>query len=221
MANFFGNKVKTPLFKGLFVRVFEGTAEIDAKTGKKSWGLMAAIPAGADISNLTKAIEEVCKTAWGDKVGVVMKNKNFKHPVSTGDAQRRADDGEMYDGLAEDDIVLKLRHGSKAPGIVDRLARKIADENGATLVDKKNDVYDIFEANKVYSGCYFYASVVPMAFKHDDGGVGVSLRLENLQLVKQGESLGGSSGGGGRDASSDFGAIEGADSDDINSLLGV
>lgn len=219
--NTFSAKVKTPLFKGAFVRVFEDTAEIDKKTGKKSWGVVAILPAGTDISAINAAIRDAAEKQWGKKTEATLKSKNFKHPVKTGDEFRRREDAELYNGFSETDICFKIGSRSKAPGIVDRLARVIRTEDGATLIDKTNGVYDIVESNAVYSGCYFYASMTAMAYEHEDGGFGVSLLLENLQLVKQGESLGGSSGGGGRDASSDFGAIEGADSDDINSLLGV
>lgn len=220
--NTFSAKARTPLFKGAFVRVFEDTAEIDKKTGKKSWGLVAILPKGTDISGINAAVKDAAEKNWGKKTDLTMKHKNFKHPVKTGDEFRRRDDAELYTGFAEDDICFKIGSKSKAPGIVDRLTRKIADENGATLVDKKNDVYDIVESNKVYSGCYFLASFTAMAWEHEDGANGVSLLLENLQLVKQGPSLGGGgSGGGASDASADFGVVEGADSDDLDNLLGV
>jgi hypothetical protein len=220
--NTFSAKAKTPLFKGAFVRVFEDTAEIDKKTGKKSWGLVAILPKGSDISGVNAAIKDAAEKNWGPKTGLTMKHKNFKHPIKTGDEFRRREDGELYTGFAEDDICFKIGSKSKAPGIVDRLARIIASEDGATLVDKKNDVYDIVETNKVYSGCYFFATFTAMAWEHEDGANGVSLLLENLQLVKQGESLGGGgSGSGARDASSDFGIVEGADADDLSNLLGV
>jgi hypothetical protein len=220
--NTFSAKAKTPLFKGAFVRVFEDTAEIDKKTGKKSWGLVAILPKGTDISGINATIRDAAEKNWGKKTDLVMKHKNFRNPIKTGDEFRRREDAELYTGFAEDDICFKIGSKSKAPGIVDRLTRKIADENGATLIDKKNDVYDIVEANRVYSGCYFLASFTAMAYDiPEDGASGVTLLLENLQLVKQGPSLGGGGSGGASDASSDFGVVEGADSDDIANLLGV
>lgn len=221
--NTFSAKAKTPLFKGAFVRVFQPEIKIDSKTGEesRSWNLTAILPKGTDISSIEAAIKDAAEQNWGKQAAVTMKHKSFKHPIKSGDDFRSRKDGELYEGFAEDDICFKIASKSKAPGIVDRLTRKIADENGATLVDKKNDVYDIIESNRVYSGCYFLASFTAMAYDRADG-CGISLLLENLQLVKQGPSLGGGgSGGGASDASSDFGVVEGADSEDLDNLLGV
>jgi hypothetical protein len=215
--NTFSAKIKTPLFKAAFVRVFDHTAEV-AKDGKKSWSLVAILPKGTNISAIEGAVREAAEKNWGKKTDTVMKHKSFKNPIKVGDEYRRREDGELYSGFAEDDICFKIVTTSKTPGIVDRLARDIIDDEGTTLVDKKNGAYDVVPTNKVYSGCYFFASLAAMAYEREDGA-GVSLRLENLQLVKQGESLGG--GGGARDASSDFGVVEGADADDLNDLLGV
>jgi hypothetical protein len=219
--NTFSAKIKTPLFKAAFVRVFDHTAEVDKKTGKKSWGLVAILPKGTNISAIEGAVREAAEKNWGKKIDVIMKHKNFKNPMKTGDEFRSREDGELYNGFAEDDICFKIGSKSKKPGIVDRLARVIIDDEGTTLVDKKNDVYDVVPTNKVYSGCHFFATMTAMAFEHEDGAQGVTFLLENLQLVKQGESLGGGGGGGARDASSDFGVVEGADADDLNDLLGV
>jgi hypothetical protein len=104
---------------------------------------------------------------------------------------------------------------------VDRQVRRIADADGKTLVDRANGLYEVLEENASFSGCYFKATFTAMAYDRPDG-FGVSFKLENLQLVKQGERLG---GGGSAKAEDDFAGDtvqdDGTSGDDLANLLGA
>ncbi|WP_207479518.1 ssDNA-binding protein [Arenibaculum pallidiluteum] len=208
-------KVRTPLFRGAFVRVFEPEdVKNDDGTVSKVWSVTTILEKGADISAIKGAIAEAAKKLWGDKAAAMVGHAKFKNPIKDGREMANRE-GELYAGFEPGQITFKLSTKQRRPGLVDKLVRPIVDADGKTLVDEKNEVYEVIPSNAVHSGCYFYATLCAQAFDRSDG-FGVSLKLENLQLVKPGERLG---GGGAASAKDDFAPVEGTAGGDLADLL--
>ncbi len=212
----YSDKARTPLFRGAFVRVIEPE---DVKnqdgTTSKVWGLTAIWPKGTDMAPVKNAITQAAKKLWGDKAGTMLQHAKFKNPLKDGAAQVDRE-GNLYAGFEAGQTTAKLSTKLRRPGLVDRQVRQIADADGKTLVDKDLDLYETVEANAIFSGCWFFATFSAQAYDRSDG-FGVSLKLENLQLVKQDERLGGS---GASRPEDDFGVIDSGASDDLADLLG-
>lgn len=217
----YSEKHKTPIFRGAFVRIFDGE-ELKNNDGSTTtqWGLTAIFPDGTDITPLKKAMAEAAKKAWGDQAAAKLKHPKFRNPLKDG-SENVNKDGELYAGFEPGQTTCKIATKQRAPGIVDRQVRKIKAEDGTTVTDKANDLCDVIEDNAVYSGCWFRATFSAMAYDRSDG-FGVSFKLENLQLVKQDERLGG--GGGGAKAEDDFAddvvKDDGTTGGDLEDLLG-
>jgi hypothetical protein len=212
----YSDRISVPLFRGAFVRLFTPEdVENEDGTISKIWGVTAMYGPDVDIGPLKAAVVQAAKKLWGDKAATMIQNPKFKNPLKTG--RDMADrDGNLYTGFTADMNVIKFS-SKKKPGLVDRKVRAIVDEEGRTLVDEKNEVYQTFEANKVFSGCWFYATVSAQAYDTPKS-FGVSFKLDNVQLVKADERLG---GGGAPPAKNDFKPIEdAAGGDDLTDLLG-
>jgi hypothetical protein len=219
----YSEKYKTPVFRGAFVRVFDGEDIKDQNgqpTGKTQWGLTAIFEKGEDTGPLKAAMVDAAKKCWGSKAAEKIKHPKFRNPLKDGGDQVDKD-GNLYAGFEAGQTVCKIATKNQAPGIVDRQVRRIADAEGKTLVDKANGLYEVIEDNAVFSGCHFKATYSAMAYDRPDG-FGVSFKLENLQLVKQGERLG---GGGASKAEDDFAddvvQDDGTSGDDLTNLLGA
>lgn len=70
----------------------------------------------------------------------------------------------------------------------------------------------IMDADEIYSGAYYRASIRCFAWDHPTGGKGVSVALDNVMKVKDGEAFSGKT-----DAKTDF--AEFADDEDEDELL--
>lgn len=105
----------------------------------------------------------------------------LKKPIKDGDEEGRPEFAGCYSIQAT---------SNNKPGIVDAQLQPIMD------------------ANEIYSGAYYKASIRAYAWQHATGGSGVSIALDNVQKIKDGEAFSGRS-----DAADDF-AIE-ADSEDM------
>lgn len=134
------------------------------------------------------AIQEAAIKCWGNKWTTVMAGPKFRSPIKDG-ATQVSRDGEPYDGFKAGQTTFKLGTKQRKPGLVDRQARPIIDALGTTLTDKAKGVHEMIPENATYSGCWFYATFFALAYDRGDGR-GVSLKLENLQLVRQDERLG-------------------------------
>jgi len=185
----YSGKARTPLFRGAFVRIIDPEVNLDKDgTTSKAWSITAILPAGTDITQVNAAIDEAATKCWGSKAGAIMASRNFRKPIKDGETQCNRD-GLLYDGFAAGQITFKLTTRQQAPGIVDRFARPIKDAIGTTLVDKKSDTHEVIPENVIFSGCWFNATFCAHAYDRADGR-GVSLKLENLQLVRQDQRLG-------------------------------
>lgn len=70
----------------------------------------------------------------------------------------------------------------------------------------------IMDANEIYSGAYYRASIRAYAWDHPTGGKGVSIALDNVMKVKDGEAFSGKV-----DAADDFASfgVNGTDDSDM------
>lgn len=208
----YSDKYKTPVFRGAFVRVFDGEpitnqdgSPVKNKNGQPvvQWGLTAIFPQGTDTKPLKAAMVEAARKAWGDQAATKLKHPKFRHPLRDG-ADMVNKDGDLYEGFEAGQVVVKIATKNRKPGIVDAgrtgKVRPIVGADGTTLVDKDNDLREVVPDNEVFSGCWFKATVHAMAYDRSDG-FGISFKLENLQLVRQDERLG---GGGAARAEDDF-----------------
>lgn len=200
----YSDRVKTPIFRGAFVRLFTPEEVRNETTGEASqvWSLMAINASSADISVVKQAVVDAARKLWGDKAPQMVKNPKFKSPLKDGGAMVDRD-GNAYTGFTSGQQVFKLST-KRRPGVVDARVRPILDETGLTVVKKEPQVCEVIATNAVYSGCWFIASFSAQAYDRGDG-FGVSLKLENIQLVKQDERLG---GGGGASAENEFTTLE-------------
>lgn len=105
----------------------------------------------------------------------------MKSPVKDGDEEERPELSGCYSVQAT---------SNNKPGIVDAALNPIMD------------------ANEIYSGAYYRASIRAYAWDHPTGGKGVSIALDNIMKVKDGEAFSGRT-----DASADFADFTKEDAD--------
>jgi len=118
----------------------------------------------ANLSAMKKAATE----ALDEKFGAKMKDENFRKRLRS----PFRDQGEFsYDGYVPGCIFVRTSSNTK-PGVVD------------------SDVNDIIDPSDFYSGCYCRATVRAKAYEVD-GNVGVTFYLQNVQKLRDGESLSG------------------------------
>jgi hypothetical protein len=184
-----GNMV-TPLFRAAFVSLLQpkavGGKNADPNAEKK-YGITMIFPKGTDHSALKAAVMEAAKEKWGDKAEAIIRKQE-------GSDKRIFKDGsdmfEKYAGFEEGVAYLNASNKEK-PGLVGTQAATNGDPIGIT------------EENVFYSGCYAIASLRPYCWDNKFGK-GVSLSLQNVQMIAEGERL----GGGRSKASEDFEAVE-------------
>lgn len=127
--------------------------------------------------NKVKAAIEAAKSEsipkWGGKIPA-----NLKLPLRDADAEGRSDD-EAYKNS-----MFFNANSKQPPQIVDRHVQPILDQT------------------EVYSGCYGRISVTFFGY-NSNGNRGIGAGLGNVQLLKQGPSLGGRT-----NASDDFDSVE-------------
>lgn len=180
----------TPMFRGAYLAFFEARGVKNDANSKKKFSVAMLFPAGTNFDLLKKAISDVAKEKWGAKADDVLRKQQ------NSDKRIFKDQGESDAAGFEDGCIYLQASNEKKPGLVGRKA----GPDGKTLVE-------ITDPEAVWSGDYFLATIRPFAWEHPVGGKGVSLSLQNVQLLKKGDRL-----GGGRTSPSDeFEAMEGDD----------
>lgn len=183
----------TPMFRASFVALFEPKGIKGQPESKKRYSVVMLFPKDTDFEPLKKLIMQVATEKWADKAeGILRKQSNS-------DKRIFKDQGEMadrFDGF-EDGCIYLNAGNEKKPGLVGRKAGP-----DGTLIEITDE--DVFE-----SGDYAIASLRPFAWEHPVGGKGVSLSLNNVQMIKKGDRL----GGGRTKPSDDF---EAYDDDDLD-----
>lgn len=178
-----GVKVMTPPFRANWVFLFQPR---EAKeVGKKpQYSVTCLFKKGENLDALKKAANAAIVEAWGaDKAKWP---KELKLPFKDqGTATRTKDDGTEF-----------LPAGYEAGAIYFEAKSQIQP----TVVDSK--LNRIIDESEVYSGCYMRATVTFKAYDVS-GKKGITVYLQNLQKIKDGDSLAGRTR-----AEDEFSAIE-------------
>lgn len=188
--NGFGPKIVTPEFRGSFVRFFEPeTGQREDGSAYKRWGCTAIFAAGTSVAALKEGAMAAAKELWGDKAPQVLKHPKFKSPFADGGTMVNKE-GELYAGFEKGQVVVKISTEMQAPEVINAAKQPV------------------IEASECYSGAFYRASVVPMAYEHPKGGQGIAFKLQNVQKLRDGDRLG---GGGKAAATDEFEAVTTAD----------
>lgn len=170
--------ILTPEFRASFVFVF--TPQKAMKAGKPDkYSLTMLFPLGADLSSLKKAAAEAVQADFGSRLAdTTPVNPKLPDGLTKGQAFKARlkspfrDQGEKsYEGYVPGAISVAVTSKDR-PGIVDQ------------------DLNDIIEPSQFYSGAYARATVRVFTYEVE-GNVGVSFGLQNIQKLRDGESLAG------------------------------
>ncbi len=132
------------------------------------------------------AVERGIATKWHGK-----KPKNLGFTLRDGDEDQPGDGGEEFDNCYWMNVTCKTK-----PGVVGR------------------NLEPIMDPSEVYSGCYARVSINLFPYSAS-GNNGVSAGLNNVQFLRDGESLGGRSR-----AEDDFDELDDLDESDFDDLIG-
>ena len=175
-----GTRVVTGEVRASYVNVFK--PRMNDLSGKDEYSMTLLIPKSdkKTIADLKAAGAAAKEVKWGGKVP-----KGVKFPIHDGDGEKP--NGGDYGEECADHWVLNVRSNYK-PGVVDANVQPIMDQS------------------EFQSGDYCRVSL--NAFAYDNKRKGVGFGLNNIQVLRKGDPLGGHS-----DASSDFDTIEAANDD--------
>lgn len=162
-------KIYTPKFRVSFPNVFEARAV--GEEGKKKFSLNMLF----NMAELKKDPEQL--KLWNGLLQAVKDAARLewgdKVPPSLKSPFRDGKEKPDYDGYGEGIIFVNASSLSR-PGVVDRNMQRIIDPN------------------EFYAGCYARATVNTYAWKYM-GKAGVSIGLQNIQKLEDGEPFGGKS----------------------------
>jgi hypothetical protein len=195
MADEPSTSVKTPVCRLSFPTLFKPRAVEEG--GKLKYSATLIFDKEAQASAQFKAMKLACAVAvkkkWGDLTAD--KSAALHNPFIKAEKLKKP-----MSGVNPGDIIVRVSSEHK-PGLVDRRNNVVADET------------------TFYAGCYVLASLNAYAWSNKLKGDGVSLGLNNLQWVKNGEPLGGR-----MPASADFKPLddegEAAEGGDAEALFG-
>lgn len=169
-------KVVTGEVRFSYLTVFEPKAVAEGQTPKYSVSLLIPKSDKKTLMKIKNAVEAAKVAGQSSKFGGKIP-ANLKTPLRDGDTDRP--DDEVYAGH-----YFINANSSNKPGLVDA------------------DVNPIMDSTELYSGCYGRASVNFYAY-NTNGNRGIACGLNNLQKLREGETLGGASR-----AEDDFDAVE-------------
>lgn len=168
-------KVVTGEVRFSYLHVFEPHAIEEGQDKKYSVSLLIPKTDKKTLNAIKKAIE-AAKVAGAPKWGGKVPS-NLKMPLRDGDVDRP--DQEEYAGM-----YFVNANSTNKPGLVDA------------------NVQPILDSTELYSGCYGRASINFYAY-NVSGNKGIACGLNNIQKLRDGETLGGRSR-----AEDDFDAVE-------------
>jgi hypothetical protein len=168
-------KLITPEFTAAFVSVFQPKGMKGKDDSVKKYSVTMIFPKGQDFAPLEALILNVAKAKWGEKAAAILKKQ------ADGDKRLFKDGSTMVDsgfaGFIDGAVYIHASSSEKQkPGVVQKV-------DGA--------LHHIKDENDFYSGCKAIASISAYAWEHAIGGKGVSLSLNNIQKIADGERLGG------------------------------
>ena len=161
------DNILTPEFRASFTYVFVPQKAMEAGKPDK-YSVTMLFPKNADLSALKKAATDALQEKFGSRLADPVKGPALK-------ARLRSpfrDQGEKtYDGYVPGSIFVTATSKNK-PGLVDQ------------------NLQDIVDPSQFYSGVYARATLRAFAYEQA-GNVGVSFGLQNIQKLRDGESLSG------------------------------
>jgi hypothetical protein len=166
MAEALSTKVVTTMVRLSYLHVFEPVAIEEGSDKKYSVSLIIPKSDKALIKKINAAIEAAKEQGKTSKFGGKIP-ANLKTPLRDGDVER------PDDAAYADSYFLNANCKTK-PGLVDKNLNPILDQD------------------ELYSGCYGRASITFYPF-NTSGNKGIACGLNNIQKLKDGESLGGRS----------------------------
>jgi hypothetical protein len=155
------NKVITPVGRASFPNLMK--PKLNEMSGKSEYSVDILFDKKTDLTKLKELLEKTIKEKWGTKVPKVLNN-----PIKDGDGTKK--NGEPYGPEYHGCFFITVKNTRK-PGVV----------------DSQNQ--DILTEEEIYGGCFIRASVNAFAYDRS-GNRGVSLSLNNVQKVKDGEAFG-------------------------------
>lgn len=161
MGSVFGEKMTTPTGRVSFPYVFEKAASLEA--GKEGkYEITLYIPKSEDISKLRANLEKVAREAFGAKFQSLEK---LKHPpIKDGDEKDPSDPAYGH-------WIIRAK-SAKRPVVVDASRSPIESKEA------------------IYGGCFGRINITPASYAIPTGW-GVTLYLNAVQKVKDGERFGG------------------------------
>jgi len=168
------DKITTPKFRVSFPAVF--TPKAATEGGKERYSVVMLFDKTEDLTQVKNLLKRTVLAKYPD--GVLPKNSDgseFTSPLKEGN-------DKDYEGYA--DTITCTASSLYPPGIL--------DENKQMLINP----------NEFYAGCYAIATVNAYCWSYM-GKHGVSVGLQNIMKINDGEKL-----GGGASAESDFESIE-------------
>lgn len=157
-------KVITGEVRFSYAHVFEPHAMEEGQTAKYSVSIIIPKKDKKTIEKIKEAIKAASEEGKAKFGGKIP--TNLKSPLRDGDTEREGDE-------AYADSYFINANSSRKPGLVD------------------SDLNPILDKEEFYSGCYGRASINFYAF-NTSGNKGVAAGLNNIQKLRDGESLGGS-----------------------------
>lgn len=168
----------TPKFRVSFPKVFK--AEVNKMSGKEEYSLTAIFPKDSDLSKVTSAIEAAAEEKWGpDKKKWP---KPLRNPIRKAEDMAQKDD--EGNAIKDENGTFILSPGHEAGGLWVRLKSK----QKPGLIDAKRD--PIIDETQFYAGCWARATVKAFAYEQA-GNKGVSLWIQNIQKLSDGDAIGG------------------------------
>lgn len=178
-----GPDIKTPECRFAFTRdLFIPRAN---ERGQKKHTGVFLFAKSIDLSELKNAAGKCAIDEWGEKAVQWIKDGLIKTPFLDGDGPQAINKktGERHAGFAGTTFIRVMSGEEYKPKIVDRNRVPILTVDGCP------------------SGWYGFAVVNPFTWDDPKNGKGVSFGVSALQVVREGESLG---GGGGVDVDNFF-----------------
>lgn len=161
------------------------------KPDDKKFNASLLLPKKVSLKELRASIDVAGREKWGDDYEKFKKSKKFHYPIMDGDEK---EDLDGYAGMNVVKATTKIR-----PVVVDR------DRNPIEVEEL---------AEKVYAGCYVRLAVRAYGWENPEFKTrGVSLTLELVQFLRDGERFGG--GPAAEDVFDDLEEEETEDADEV------
>lgn len=183
-------KIVTPEFRGSYVTLVKPRAIEEGKEPKYSMNIVLK-KKDPETIKFIKRLEAAFQAEMIETLGKALPFAACKHyPIR--DGNKPNEDGEVSE-ITKGCWVITASNKFK-PGCIDKNGNKLISED------------------ELYSGAFYRASVSAWAWKHATGGKGVSVNLDNVMKIKDGDRF-----GGGSSAEADFEEYidsDGSDEDD-------